>query len=101
VSKQAVWFALIHPVNQRFVKDDPSQPHFSVFERPLSVYGRKDFARNSIQCLKSRCSEYCVDLLRGYNRNYINEFTAGYKIKSYLVSFLCYSKVEKEQEVFR
>lgn len=32
--------------------------------------------------------------------NYVSKFTAGYKIKSYLILYLCCSEVEKEQEVF-
>lgn len=52
VSKQAVFFVLIHPVKQRVVKDDSSQLHLTVFERFLSVYSRRDFVRNSIQHLK-------------------------------------------------
>lgn len=60
--KQLVLFALLHPVNRWFVKDESPQPHLILFERPLSVCGRRDFCQELNTTLKKVSEVLCFSV---------------------------------------
>lgn len=52
-------FALLHPVNQWFLKGDSPQTHLILFERPVSVCGRRDFCQELNTALKKVSEVLC------------------------------------------